>query len=194
VPGTSRARRSLDVVGLMWIDFSGEVFPFRAEIGRAADGSVSVVGSIGQVHERTGQPRRLPRGTLIVPVRDANERSPYRSSSSGGAKSPSCGRLFSNGLRIDRPGCPQTTLPGPEVSLRPTRRPVTSARRPSAVPAPAPAPRCSRSGSSAAGRSGSSSPRPTAAVAVDRLPQTALDLAAAAVLPFRDPGPGPSPE
>jgi hypothetical protein len=67
---------SLDVVGLMWIDFSDEVFPFRAEIGRAADGSVSVVGSIGQVHERTGQPPRLPRGTLIVPVRDENERNP----------------------------------------------------------------------------------------------------------------------
>jgi hypothetical protein len=32
------------------------------------------------------------------------------------------------------------------------------------------------------------------ALAVDRLPQTALDFAAAAVLPFRDPGPGPSSE
>jgi len=59
---------SLDVAGVMWIDFAGEVFPFRAEIGRAADGSTSVVGYIGQVDPRTGEPPRLPRGTLIVPV------------------------------------------------------------------------------------------------------------------------------
>jgi hypothetical protein len=66
--------RSLDVAGVMWIDFAGAVFPFRAEIGRAADGSVSVIGYIGQVDAKTGEPPRLPRGTLIVSVQD--ERGP----------------------------------------------------------------------------------------------------------------------
>jgi hypothetical protein len=69
-------RDSLEVVGRMGIDFSGAVFPFRAEIERAADGTVSVVGSIGQVDECTGRPPRLPAGTLIVPVRDENEQDP----------------------------------------------------------------------------------------------------------------------
>jgi hypothetical protein len=67
---------SLDVVGRTWIDFSGELFPFRAEISRSADASVSAVVYIGQVDERTGRPTRLPSGTLIIPVRDEDDRNP----------------------------------------------------------------------------------------------------------------------
>jgi hypothetical protein len=70
------AINSLEVTGVMWIDFAGDVFPFKAEIERATDGSTSFIGYIGQVDARTGEPPRLPRGTLIVPVRDDSGRNP----------------------------------------------------------------------------------------------------------------------
>src|SRR5215207_9603937 len=70
------AINSLEVTGVMWIDFAGTVFPFKAEIERVADGSTSVTGYIGQVDTRSGERPRLPRGTLIVPVRDARRRGP----------------------------------------------------------------------------------------------------------------------
>jgi hypothetical protein len=69
------AINSLEVTGVMWIDFAGAVFPFKAEIDRAADGSTPVIGYIGQV-DATGEPPRLPYGTLIVPVRDRGGRIP----------------------------------------------------------------------------------------------------------------------
>ncbi len=69
--------RSLEAVGLMWIDFAGDMFPFHAVISSTtADTSASVVASIGQVDPRTGSPPRLGRGTLIVPVRDGEGRNP----------------------------------------------------------------------------------------------------------------------
>ena len=78
---------SLDVIGLMYIDFSGEVFPFRALIERT-ESSVSIVGFIGQVDERTGQPPRLPIGTLINPVRDPDQPAPTPELISGHRLSP----------------------------------------------------------------------------------------------------------
>lgn len=72
-----RARSdSLDVAGLVWIGFGGAVFPFRAEIKRSADRSISVTGYIGQVDPKTGEPPRLPEGTFVVSVRDERGRNP----------------------------------------------------------------------------------------------------------------------
>jgi hypothetical protein len=59
---------SLEVMGLMYIDFSGDVFPFLALIERTKP-SLSLVGFIGLVDEGTGHPPRLPSGGMINPVR-----------------------------------------------------------------------------------------------------------------------------
>jgi hypothetical protein len=61
---------SLDVVGFMYLNGTAATFPYRAQITLAADGSVHVVGSLGQVDERTGCPPRLPTGCLIVSAQD----------------------------------------------------------------------------------------------------------------------------
>lgn len=60
---------TLDVVGLMWLDFTAHVFPFRAVV-TAADGSGSLVAYIGEVDAATGAPPRLSADTVIVPARD----------------------------------------------------------------------------------------------------------------------------
>jgi hypothetical protein len=61
--------RTLDAVGVTYIDFSGEVFPSRALVV-VDNEATTVVGFIGQTDERTGAPPRLPRGTLINTPRD----------------------------------------------------------------------------------------------------------------------------
>ena len=48
-------RQSLEVIGLMYIDFGGEVLPFRALIERT-ESLISLDGFIGQVDDRTGHP------------------------------------------------------------------------------------------------------------------------------------------
>ena len=67
--------RSLEVVGLMYIDFGGEVFPFRALIERT-ESLISLDGFIGQVDDRTGHPPRLPAGTLINPAGGGDQSAP----------------------------------------------------------------------------------------------------------------------
>lgn len=57
----------LVAIGLTYVDFGGECFPSRVDIGRTADGSVMVTGYVGEVEARTGAPPRLPGGTLVVP-------------------------------------------------------------------------------------------------------------------------------
>lgn len=61
--------RTLEVVGLMWLDFTAHVFPFRAVV-TAADDSGSLAAYIGEVDTDTGAPPRLSADTLIVPLRD----------------------------------------------------------------------------------------------------------------------------
>ena len=68
-------RRSLEVIGLMYIDFGGEVFPFRALIERT-ESLISLDGFTGQVDDRTGHPPRLPAGTLINPARGGDQSAP----------------------------------------------------------------------------------------------------------------------
>jgi hypothetical protein len=68
--------RSLDVVGLTYVDFSGRAFPYRAEITRTGPSSLHVALSIGQVDPQTGAVPRLPVGTLVIPVRDDDDRHP----------------------------------------------------------------------------------------------------------------------
>jgi hypothetical protein len=81
------ARHSLEVVGVMHIDFEGEVFPFRVRIERTRT-SISLDGFIGQVDMRTGRPPRLPAGTVISPVRDGNNSAPTPELISGRRASP----------------------------------------------------------------------------------------------------------
>lgn len=60
---------SLDATGLIWIDFAGEVCPYRARIERNGS-EIRLTGFLGEVDPVTGRPPRLPQGTLINPVRD----------------------------------------------------------------------------------------------------------------------------
>lgn len=60
---------TLDVVGLMWLDFTGRAFPFRALIS-TTDQSGSLVAYIGEVDAATGAPPSMSPDTVIVPVRD----------------------------------------------------------------------------------------------------------------------------
>jgi hypothetical protein len=78
--------RSLEVIGRMYIDFGGEVFPFRALIERA-ESSISLDGFIGQVDGKTGNPPRL-HGTLINPVREDNQSAPRPELFAGHRRSP----------------------------------------------------------------------------------------------------------
>jgi hypothetical protein len=82
-----RARHSLEVIGLMYIDFAGEVFPFRALIERTGS-SISLDGFIGEVDARTGRPPRLPAGTMINPVREGTKSAPTPELLSGRRASP----------------------------------------------------------------------------------------------------------
>ena len=77
---------SLEVVGRMFIDFGGEVFPFRAIIERA-ESSTSLDGFIGQVDDKTGNPPRL-HGTFIIPVREDNQSAPRPELIAGHRRSP----------------------------------------------------------------------------------------------------------
>jgi len=66
------AEATLDVVGLMWLDFTGKVFPFRAVV-TTADGTGSLVACIGSVDADTGAPPRLSADSVIVPVRNEDD-------------------------------------------------------------------------------------------------------------------------
>jgi hypothetical protein len=48
-------RQSLEVIGLLYIDFGGKVLPFRALIERTRS-VITLDGFIGQVDDRTGHP------------------------------------------------------------------------------------------------------------------------------------------
>jgi hypothetical protein len=80
-------RYSLEAIGLMYIDIAGDMFPFRAVIERT-ESLLSMDGFIGQVDERTGHPPRLPRGTLVNPVRDGSQSAPVPELISGHRASP----------------------------------------------------------------------------------------------------------
>jgi hypothetical protein len=82
-----RARHSLEVIGLMYIDFAGEVFPFRALIEQTGS-LISLNGFIGDVDAQTGRPPRLPAGTMINPVREGNKSAPTPELLSGRRASP----------------------------------------------------------------------------------------------------------
>lgn len=66
---------SIDAVGTTFIDFGGELFPFRVRI-TAVNDSATISADIGQVDPDTGAPPRLPAGSVIVPVRDWGEGTP----------------------------------------------------------------------------------------------------------------------
>lgn len=59
---------TLDVAGLMWLDFTAHVFPFRAVV-TVADNAGSLAAYIGAVDPATGAPPRLSAGTVILPIR-----------------------------------------------------------------------------------------------------------------------------
>ncbi len=59
---------ALELVGMTFIDFAGEQFPFRAQLARDAGEVVSVALSIGQIDSTTGHPPRLVGGAAFVPV------------------------------------------------------------------------------------------------------------------------------
>jgi hypothetical protein len=80
-------RYSLEVIGLMYIDFAGEVFPYRALIERTGS-LMSLDGFIGQVDVQTGRPPRLPPGTLINSVREGSRSVPTPELMSGRRASP----------------------------------------------------------------------------------------------------------
>lgn len=62
------AARTIDVVGLAWLDFAGDIFPWRAELAaEATGGEVSVAIDIGNVDAVSGEPPRYGRGTILLP-------------------------------------------------------------------------------------------------------------------------------
>lgn len=67
---------TLEVAGTTWLDFTGCVFPCRAEVRRAPDGTTSVTGYIGDVDPVTGEPPRMAAGTMVLPVRHDDGRLP----------------------------------------------------------------------------------------------------------------------
>jgi hypothetical protein len=61
---------TLEVAGVTNIDFDGSVFPSRARLRRTVDGSASITAYIGEVNPYSGEPPRMPAGTMIIVVRD----------------------------------------------------------------------------------------------------------------------------
>jgi len=63
------SENTIEIWGMAWIDFAGEMFPFRAELEERGSGAELRMW-IGDVDANTGQPPRLKRGALLVPVTD----------------------------------------------------------------------------------------------------------------------------
>jgi hypothetical protein len=59
---------TIEAYGMTDVDFGGQAFPFQAEIQRTGEDDLRVTLAIGQVDQRTGEPPRFPRGTLVVPT------------------------------------------------------------------------------------------------------------------------------
>lgn len=64
---------TLDVAGMTNIDFDGSAFPCRARMRRTSDGSAAVTAYVGEVNPYSGEPPRMPAGTMIIPVRDGGQ-------------------------------------------------------------------------------------------------------------------------
>lgn len=67
------SENSLQLVGLTYLDFTGSVFPFRAEVGLDREtGQANVDVFIGQIESETGRPPKLPSDSVIVAVRSGD--------------------------------------------------------------------------------------------------------------------------
>lgn len=66
------AAGEIEVTGLTDIDFTGQVFPFQATL--RSDPLPAVDLAIGDAESDTGAPPRLPAGSVIIPVRNAEDR------------------------------------------------------------------------------------------------------------------------
>lgn len=61
------ADRTIQVIGLAWLDFAGDIFPWRANlIAEMADDGIIVAIEIGNVAAGSGEPPRYKRGTILL--------------------------------------------------------------------------------------------------------------------------------
>lgn len=66
------AERTIMVVGMCWLDFTGRQFPLRATIELDADEKQlsTFTAEIGETDQRTGAPPLLRAGSMLLPDRD----------------------------------------------------------------------------------------------------------------------------
>lgn len=66
------AERTIVVVGMCWLDFTGRQFPLGATIELDADETQlsTFTAEIGETHERTGAPSPLRASSMLLPDRD----------------------------------------------------------------------------------------------------------------------------